>query len=176
MTFLAVYHHDNLLNPVKLLTHREDIVAVLEHVSISYSFIELVPELQGDQDDAALLTRLHSLYAEEYPYIELQRLPAIPNYARAERAQADVEHSCTDVGMRLCLQGTGVFCLNVAEQLMVLGCIPGDLLTIPAGVGHWFRQGAGSDSVIVRLAGNCAGLECAARIDGLAGKVELPEV
>ena len=176
MTFLAVYHHDNLLNPVKLLTHREDIVAALEQASISYSFVEISPELQADQDDAALLTRLHERYGEGYPYIELQKLAAIPNYASAERAQAEVEYSCTDAGLRLCLQGTGVFCLNVEDQLLALGCIPGDLLSIPAGIGHWFRQGAGSDCVIARLAKECTGLECAARIDGLAGKVELPEI
>lgn len=174
MTFLAVYHHDNLLNPIKLLTHREDIVVVLEEVAIAYDSIDVSAELHGDQEDAQLADNVRVRF-DQVPHLTVLRLPAIPAYANAAQHQGP-EQRCADASLRLFVRGGGVFCLHIGDHLYALGCVAGDLVSVPANVAHWFRQGTGSDCVIIHLASTLAGVQCTPCNGGLADRVELPEI
>lgn len=174
MSFLVIYHQDNLLNPTKLLTHREDILAALEEAGIGYDSVDLSSGLHAG-DDARLLQQLQGRFSD-YPYTEILRLPPVPAYAAPAGEGGEPEQSCAGVGLRLILQGKGILCLHQGQNLYALGCRPGDLVSIPAGVGHWFRQSAGPECVVVRLAESAADLRCEPCIDGLAGNIELPEL
>lgn len=175
MSFLAVYHHDNLLNPIKLLTHREDIGAVLADVSVTYETIDLSVELQADQDEAQLVDSLRTRF-DQYPHLNVLRLPAIPAYAAGAQHQGEPEQSCGDPGLRLFLKGAGVLCLHIDDHLYALGCVRGDLVSIPANVMHWLRQGMGSECIILRLAKTPVGVECIPCDGGLAMNMDLPEI
>ncbi|QJD58082.1 hypothetical protein HG264_03735 [Pseudomonas sp. gcc21] len=175
MTFLAVYHHENLLNPIKLLTHREDIAATLEAVSIRYDSIDIAAAFNGDEDDARILDNLESRF-DDYPHRKIIRLPAIPRYATPPSDAGEPEQSCTEAGLRLFVKGRGVFCLHQANHLYALGCEAGDLVSVPAGVIHWFRQGAGPECLVVRLGHNAEGVRCVIRDERLAKGIELPEI
>ena len=175
MSFLAVYHHDNLLNPIKLLTHREDIGAVLAEVSVTYESIDVSTELQAEQDDAQLADNLRTRFGQ-YPHLTVLRLPRVPGYAAGAQHHGESEQSCGDAGLRLFLKGAGVLCLHIGDHLYALGCVRGDLVSIPADVVHWIRQGMGSECVIIRLAKTAIGVECIPCDGELATSMDLPEI
>ncbi|MEH6388642.1 hypothetical protein [Pseudomonas profundi] len=174
MTFLAVYHHENLLNPIKLLTHRDDITATLEAVSVSYENLDISAAFTGVEDDSRILGSLEAQF-EDYPHRKVIRLPAIPRYATPPSDAGEPEQRCVDAGLRLFVQGRGVFCLHQADHLYALGCEAGDLVSVPAGVTHWFRQSTGPECVVVRLAHSTDGLQCVVCDERLARGIELPE-
>lgn len=175
MSFLAVYHHDNLLNPIKLLTHREDIGTVLAEVSVDYESIDLTVELQADQEEAQLADNLRTRFGQ-YPHLSVLRLPRVPAYAAGAQHQGEPEQSCGDAGQRLFIKGSGVLCLHINDHLYALGCVRGDLVSIPANVVHWLRQSVGSECVIIRLAKTPGGVECIPCQGGLAASMDLPEI
>lgn len=64
--------------------------------------------------------------------------------AKAAEARAVVreEHSHTEDEVRFFVEGRGCFYLHVGDQVHAVVCEAGDLLSVPAGVPHWFDLGA----------------------------------
>ena len=66
--------------------------------------------------------------------------PGMPDSA-VLRAKFRLEHTHTEDEARFFVDGSGAFYLHVGDQVYRIVCEQGDLLSIPAGLKHWFDMG-----------------------------------
>ncbi len=184
MTTLVVYREDNLANPAKLLTHVEDIQAELARFALPFRQYSLagidLPKERAPSLEALRAGALDILLAlqEEggWSHAELHQLPAVSPHAVPDPGEGEPEHCHDESGARCFLRGGGVLCLRLEGVVLALGCYPGDILTIPAGVHHWFRPRAGEPALVLRLANSCSALTRRASASGIAASMELPDL
>ena len=67
------------------------------------------------------------------------------------RAKFLSEHTHADFEVRFFVEGRGLFYLHPDENVYAVLCEKGDLISVPAGVRHWFDMGAEPDLKCIRL-------------------------
>jgi len=67
------------------------------------------------------------------------------------RAKFLAEHTHSDFEVRFFVEGSGLFYLHVEGKVYLVECEQGDLISVPAGVTHWFDMGAEPDFKCIRL-------------------------
>ena len=102
--------------------------------------------LAADADAAAIL----AAYAPEiarvqargtYPTVDAIRLtPDHPDRA-ALRQKFLAEHTHSEDEVRFFVEGRGLFCLHLGEEVLQLLCEQDDWIAVPAGTRHWFDMG-----------------------------------
>lgn len=180
MNILAIYDHDQLDLPTKVLTHLEDIAPLLAECGVSLEHLASVPGVKAASADdeiiAAVLPglRLSSLDIA-LEHLAVQRVAALPGYAN-EPQSGDAEQRFHRVTAKLLVGGAGVLCLHQQHQLLVLRCQRGDLLRLPAQLGHWFVAQAGTPCLIVRAAATAEGLVAEHTGDDIATRYQVLEL
>ena len=76
--------------------------------------------------------------------------PAHPQKAEL-RAKFLSEHTHDDFEVRFFVAGQGLFYLRLGEQIGLMLCGPGDLISVPAHTRHWFDMGAEPDFKCIRF-------------------------
>lgn len=61
------------------------------------------------------------------------------------------EHTHDDFEVRFFVEGQGLFFLHPDDRVFGILCKPGDLLSVPSGVKHWFDMGEFPDLTCIRL-------------------------
>ncbi len=61
------------------------------------------------------------------------------------------EHTHSDFEVRFFVEGSGLFYLHVNAKVYLVECEQGDLISVPAGVTHWFDMGENPDFKCIRL-------------------------
>jgi 1,2-dihydroxy-3-keto-5-methylthiopentene dioxygenase len=67
------------------------------------------------------------------------------------RAKFLDEHTHSDFEVRFFVQGRGLFYLHPGDRVYALLCERGDLISVPAGLKHWFDLGAEPHLQCIRL-------------------------
>ncbi|MDW5377586.1 cupin [Halomonas sp. HP20-15] len=156
MSFLRVYHEADGQQP--LLATRDDarISGELEAHGIRFEHWPLRHALGPAADQETVL----AAYGEELALLRQQTDFAIaevigltPDHpdSAALRERFLEEHHNSDEEVRFFVRGEGIFYLHLAERVYVVGCVAGDLMTIPAGTRHWFDMGPAPDFTAIRL-------------------------
>lgn len=76
--------------------------------------------------------------------------PDFPDKA-ALRKKFLSEHTHSEFEVRFFVDGHGLFCLHPDENVYAVYCEKGDLLSVPAGMKHWFDSGAEPHIKAIRL-------------------------
>lgn len=76
-----------------------------------------------------------------------------PDHPQREalRAKFLAEHVHDDFEVRFFVDGRGLFYLHAAGRVHALLCTRGDLISVPAGVRHWFDMGPAPRFCAIRL-------------------------
>lgn len=181
MSTLVVYHHDNLLNPTKVLGHAQDIAAELERSGIYFALVDD----PISTSEAASVESLRAYAAQHMPrhlpdltysHLDLLHFDAQPGYAIQNPATGEQEHWHAEEGARLFIEGGGTLCIHHEATVHVLSCVRGTLVALPAGAAHWFTQRTGTVCAVVRMAPSAAGLAQVLSGDDIAVRMELPEL
>ncbi|WP_022964223.1 hypothetical protein [Halopseudomonas pelagia] len=180
MNILAVYDHDQLQLPNKVLTHREDIDPLLAEFGVRLERLEQLPSVRdaGDDQDiiAAILPRLgNSGFDCALECLAVQRIVALPGYAD-EPQKVEAEQHFQQATAKLLVSGAGVMCLHQGDRLLVLRCQRGDLLRLPERLGHWFVASAGQPCLIIRAAATEEGLAAEQTGDNIAARYQVLEL
>ena len=61
------------------------------------------------------------------------------------------EHVHEDFEVRFFVDGSGLFYLHVGDNIYMVLCEQGDLISVPAGTPHWFDMGETPDFKCIRL-------------------------
>jgi len=67
------------------------------------------------------------------------------------------EHTHSEDEVRFFVEGSGLFCLHIGDQVLGLHAEAGDLIAVPAGTRHWFDMGPAPFFAAIRLFTNTDG-------------------
>ena len=61
------------------------------------------------------------------------------------------EHTHAEDEVRFFVRGAGLFTLHAANRVWNILCCEGDLMSVPAGMTHWFDMGAAPNFTAIRM-------------------------
>jgi len=145
MSLLASYAEDAGA-PRELLTDAEAIARRLAAAGVSFERWPLA-ELPAQADAAAVLAayapqveRLKALHG--FASVDVAALTPEHPQAAEMRQKFLAEHTHDDFEVRFFVGGRGLFYLHPGDEVLLLLCEAGDLISVPAGTPHWFDMGA----------------------------------
>jgi 1,2-dihydroxy-3-keto-5-methylthiopentene dioxygenase len=103
-------------------------------------------ELADDADQEAIL----AAYAQEvaavqqggaYPTVDVIRMTPDHPDRQALRQKFLAEHTHSEDEVRLFVEGQGLFCLHLGDEVLQVLCEADDWIAVPAGTKHWFDMG-----------------------------------
>lgn len=152
MSRLQVFAEDDGTTALLDTTDAAAIATALGEIGVSFERWPLKP-LDADSDVLAI-------YAEEvarltaqggYRSIDVARIaPDHPERA-AMRWKFLSEHTHGEDEVRFFVEGDGLFTLHHDRQVFNMLCCAGDLISVPAGMRHWFDMGAAPRFTAIRL-------------------------
>lgn len=161
MTYLCIYHASNLVQPIRLLNHAEDISSELAEIGVSFSqqalttgfdWNKAAAEVIAEQQDwLAPLQKQHSL-----EQVELISIAEGDARAAARHREAQVEHVLGGDEWRYFLAGRARMSFHVDQHIYALRCSRGDQLGIPAQMKRWFELGEQPRVAFIRLGRSAA--------------------
>jgi len=86
--------------------------------------------------------------------VRLQPAPGDPTWpAKAATARGKFleEHTHAEDEVRFFVEGQGLFYLRLGEEVNLVLCEAGDLLSVPAGTRHWFDMGSAPSFCAIRF-------------------------
>lgn len=119
-------------------------------------------ELALDADQTVIL----STYAEEiqriqtlgdYPTVDAIRMKPDHPDRLALRQKFLSEHTHAEDEVRLFVEGRGLFCLHLGNEVLQVTCEANDWISVPAGTRHWFDMGERPWFCAIRLFNNPSG-------------------
>ncbi len=155
MSRLAVYDEQgNALEGV--ISDHAVIAAALGELGVRFERWEASQPLSGDADQDEVLAAYSGdveRLTAEYGFQSVDVVSLRPdNPQKAEfRAKFLAEHTHSDFEVRFFVEGSGLFYLHVDARVYLVECEQGDLISVPAGVTHWFDMGAEPDFKCIRL-------------------------
>lgn len=156
MSRLTIYP-DN--NPEKIELDTEDgadIAREMNAIGVRFERWETKSLLPDGADDTAVM----AAYADDierlkrengYRSVDVVRLS--PDHPKKDefRSKFLSEHTHGEDEVRFFVEGAGMFYLRVAGKVYMTLCTRGDLISVPAGVTHWFDMGPAPSFTCIRL-------------------------
>ncbi|MFN5744692.1 MAG: 1,2-dihydroxy-3-keto-5-methylthiopentene dioxygenase [Methylococcaceae bacterium] len=96
---------------------------------------------------------------DQYEFQSSDVVSLTPDHPQKDQFRARFlnEHTHDEFEVRFFVEGRGLFYLHVDERVHIVLCEQGDLISVPAGVKHWFDMGAAPDFKCIRLFTNPEG-------------------
>ncbi|XEG74886.1 acireductone dioxygenase [Pseudomonas sp. abacavir_1] len=162
MSSLTVYHEFAPEQPLKLLTHAEDIAATLAELGVRFERWQagapIAPGASPDEVLAAYAAEIQRLKDEQgYVTVDVVSLSADHPQKDELRAKFLDEHRHGEDEVRFFVAGRGLFTLHVEDHVYAVLCEKNDLISVPAGTRHWFDMGERPHFVAIRLFNNPEG-------------------
>ena len=162
MSSLTVYHESAPEQPLKLLTHAEDIAATLAELGVRFerwqASAPIAPGASPDEVLAAYAAEIKRLKDEQgYVTVDVVSLNADHPQKDELRAKFLDEHRHGEDEVRFFVAGRGLFTLHIEDQVYAVRCEKNDLISVPAGTRHWFDMGERPHFVAIRLFNNPEG-------------------
>lgn len=73
------------------------------------------------------------------------------------RAKFLNEHTHGEDEVRFFVEGAGLFCLHIGDEVFQVLCEKNDLISVPAGTPHWFDMGSEPNFTAIRIFDNPEG-------------------
>jgi 1,2-dihydroxy-3-keto-5-methylthiopentene dioxygenase len=155
MTNLRIYDVANA--GVTLLETEEprEIAAALAPLGVRFEQWPARP-LPADADQGVVLEafapEVEKLKAENgYQAVDVMRLSADHPDRVALRQKFLSEHRHSEDEVRFFVEGEGLFTLREEDKVYAVLCVAGDLISVPAGMRHWFDMGPAPGFTVIRL-------------------------
>ena len=162
MTILAVYRDDYPIQPLKLLTHAEDIASTLLDVGIGYerwqAETRVPPGAPTEEVLATYHTQIERLKTERgYITVDVISMDRKHPHKDELRDKFLMEHTHGEDEVRFFVAGRGLFSVHIDQHVYCILCERNDLISVPAGTKHWFDMGESPEFVAIRLFNNPEG-------------------
>lgn len=92
-----------------------------------------------------------------YPTVDAIRLTPDHPDRDTLRNMFLAEHTHNEDEVRFFVEGQGLFCLHIGEEVLQVLCNTNDFLKVPAGTKHWFDMGAAPQFTAIRFFDNPEG-------------------
>ena len=172
MTLLALYDHRNHLEAIahgqhqpmpELLTSDAALISrELEQRGINFERWPAQAKLAANADQEEIL----NAYAAEIARVQLgggyatvDAIRMTPDHPErlALRQKFLAEHTHSEDEVRFFVEGRGLFCLHIGEDVLQLVCEQNDWISVPAGTRHWFDMGRAPKFCALRFFNNTEG-------------------
>lgn len=154
MSRLTVYRDDAPKAPTLCTEDPAVIADALRPIGVRFERWDLVMDASADEETilAAFRPHLDALMGETGAgTADVIRLrPGNEAYPAMRKKFID-EHLHTEDEVRFFVQGAGNFILHVDGQVYDAHCTAGDLISVPAGVKHWFDAGETPEATVLRV-------------------------
>ena len=108
-----------------------------------------------------------------FPTVDAIRLePSHPDRT-ALRQKFLAEHTHSEDEVRFFVEGRGLFCLHIGEDVLQLVCEKNDWISVPAGTKHWFDMGPQPEFCALRFFDNPEGWVASFTGDPIASRYPL---
>jgi 1,2-dihydroxy-3-keto-5-methylthiopentene dioxygenase len=110
-------------------------------------------------------------------YLTVDAIRLTPDHPDKEalRRRFLAEHTHSEDEVRLFVEGRGLFCLHLGEEVLQLLCERNDWVAVPAGTRHWFDMGAEPHFCALRFFNDPQGWVAEFTGDGIASRFPLLE-
>lgn len=155
-------HHDPAAAPTLLTNDRPLIVRELAARGVALDHWPARASLPEGADQTEIL----AAYAEEiarvqadgrYATVDAIRMTPDHPERQALRAKFLAEHTHSEDEVRFFVEGRGLFCLHIGEEVLQLLCEQNDWIAVPAGIRHWFDMGPEPQFCALRFFNDPAG-------------------
>ena len=139
-------HHDPATAPT-LLTN--DLPLIIEQLAARGIALERWPA-RAALPEGAEQAEILAAYAAEIArvqaggrYVTVDAIRMTPDHPerQALRQRFLAEHTHSEDEVRFFVEGRGLFCLHIGEEVLQLICERNDWIAVPAGTRHWFDMG-----------------------------------
>ncbi|MEB3335261.1 MAG: acireductone dioxygenase [Cyanobacteriota bacterium] len=164
MSHLRIFHADDTSHPLPRESSEDPhhIRACLASRGIGFERWPARVELPPEATDAEILTAYAVDIARvqasgRYPTVDAIRLR--PDHPEREglRRKFLNEHTHGEDEVRFFVEGRGLFCLHIADEVLLVLCERNDFLRVPAGTRHWFDMGSAPRFTAIRFFDNPEG-------------------
>jgi 1,2-dihydroxy-3-keto-5-methylthiopentene dioxygenase len=136
--------------------------------------VELAPDATPDAILAAYADEIRQVQATgTYPTVDAIRLTPEHPDREALRRKFLAEHTHSEDEVRFFVEGQGLFCLHIGEEVLQVLCEQNDFLRVPAGTRHWFDMGAAPRFTAIRFFDNPEGWVAQFTGDAIADRYPL---
>jgi len=154
MSELRVYEENG--KPVASFAAFDDIHAQLAELGVRFERWQALQQLDADatQDEVieAYRNSVNRLMNDcGFKSVDVISLTADHPQREAMRAKFLDEHTHDEFEVRFFVEGRGLFNLRVNGRIYSVLCEQGDLISVPAGVRHWFDMGPQPHLKCIRL-------------------------
>ena len=115
----------------------------------------------GAGPDAVLAAYSQEIQAVQargsYPTVDAIRMSPDHPDREALRQKFLSEHTHAEDEVRFFVEGRGLFCLHLGEEVLQVLCEADDWISVPAGTKHWFDMGAEPSFCAIRFFDNPEG-------------------
>jgi 1,2-dihydroxy-3-keto-5-methylthiopentene dioxygenase len=131
------------------------IAEALEEIGVTFERWPTRP-LSPDADSDAILAaygpEVERLKAQG-GYRSIDAVSVVPDHPdrAAMRTKFLAEHTHAEDEVRFFVRGQGLFTLHAADRVWNVLCCEGDLMSVPAGMTHWFDMGAAPSFTAIRM-------------------------
>jgi 1,2-dihydroxy-3-keto-5-methylthiopentene dioxygenase len=182
MSHLEIFNANGSAPPLPLLSSDDParIRDALGQRGIGFERWPARVELAAEAAEAEIL----AAYAPEiarvqttgrYPTVDAIRLSPDHPDREALRRKFLSEHIHSEDEVRFFVEGRGLFCLHIGEEVLQVLCETNDFLRVPAGTKHWFDMGAAPRFTAIRFFDNPAGWVAQFTGDPIADRFPLLE-
>lgn len=159
MTILSVYQDTAPEQPLKVLTHLEDIAPPLAEVGVLLERWDASAQISAGADSeevmAAYRPQIDRLKLERglapVEVISLSRDHPLKTETRAKFLD---EHRHAEDEVRFFVVGRGLYTFHIEGKVYTVQCEKNDLILVPAGTRRWFDVGEHPHLVAIRLFNN----------------------
>ena len=108
-----------------------------------------------------------------YPTVDAIRMTPDHPDREALRQKFLAEHTHSEDEVRFFVEGRGLFCLHINNEVLQVLCEAGDWISVPAGTCHWFDMGSSPQFCAIRFFDNPEGWVAQFTGDGIGGRYPL---
>jgi 1,2-dihydroxy-3-keto-5-methylthiopentene dioxygenase len=179
VSHLALYNdpgHDSAMPEAVLRTSDpERIQQELAQRGIAFSRWPARAQLAPDADQAAILAAFGPEIArvqQQGGYGTVDAIRMTPDHPDrvALRQKFLAEHTHSEDEVRFFVEGCGLFCLHLGDEVLQLICEQNDWIAVPAGTRHWFDMGPEPRFCALRFFNNSEGWVASFSGDAIADR------
>ncbi|MFO1418874.1 MAG: cupin [Methylotetracoccus sp.] len=134
----------------------DEISAALAKIGVSFERWDAARDLADDADQDTVLDAYRvpvERLKAQHGFKAADVISVKPDHPQREelRAKFLAEHTHADFEIRFFVVGQGLFYLHAKDQVHVVWCQRGDLISVPPHVRHWFDMGECPSLTCIRL-------------------------
>lgn len=150
MSRLQVFREDDAAHPIIATENSAVIASTLREIGVRFE--RWLTRETGDDVLAAYAQEI-DLLKSEGGYQTVDVVSVVPDHPdRATmRTKFLSEHTHAEDEVRFFVGGEGLFTLHHGGRVFDVLCTAGDLMSVPAGMKHWFDMGAAPRFTAIRL-------------------------